>query len=146
MHDLDFAAFGQLPQTPGQSGDDLFLAGTQRIDIDFRPGEFDSPFGHILRFVDNLRHVQQRLRRNTAAQQANAPQPRLTLDERHLHAQIGRQKRRRITTRTAAEDYELRVHGKGFRVQGSVCKAGDGIAGTENYIASPARQIRVHPA
>ena len=58
-----------------------------------------------------LRHrlgdVQQGLRGDAAAEQAGAAQPRFQIDQGDLHAEIGRQKCRGVTTRSAAENNEL---------------------------------------
>ena len=63
--------------------------------------------GRVLRLVDHLGDVQQRLRRNAAAIEADAARVRLGVDERDLHAQVGGIERRRISAGAAAEDDEL---------------------------------------
>ena len=75
-------------------------------------GEGDAPVGQVLGLGHGLGHVQQGLRGDAAAQQADAAQPRLQIDQRDLHAQIGGQKRGGISARPGAEDAELSVHGR----------------------------------
>ncbi len=84
-------------------------ARTLSIEI-LRLGELDAPFGHLGRFAHHLGDVQQGLRRDAAAQQAGAAEPRVGLDDGDFQPQVGGQERGRITARPAAEDNNLRVH------------------------------------
>ena len=81
-------------------------ARTLSIEI-LRLGEFDAPFGHLGRFADHLGDVQQGLRRNAAAQQAGAAEPRIGLDDRDFQPQVGGQERGRVAARPAAEDHNF---------------------------------------
>ena len=110
VDDLDVAALGQLLQPAGECVDHLLFAGAQLVDIDLRRLEVDAPAGHFLRLADHAGDVQQGLRRNAAAQQADAAQPRLGFDERDLASQIGGQKRRRIAAGATSQDNQLRFH------------------------------------
>ena len=112
LDDLHVALGGDLLQTAGERGDDLFLACPHGGDVDGRLGEGDAPFGQVRGLRHGLGHVQQGLRGDAAAEQARAAQPRLQIDQRDLHAEIGRQKCRGVTTRSAAKNHELCVHGK----------------------------------
>ena len=58
----------------------------------------------MLRLVQQLGDVQQRLRRNAAAIEADAARILGRIDQRDLHAEIGRVKRRRVPARAAADD------------------------------------------
>ena len=75
----------------------------------------------------DLGHVQQGLRGDAAAQQADAAQPRLEVDQRDLHAQIGGQEGGGVAARSAADDDKLGVHGKGLGIRGK--GEGDGGRG-----------------
>ena len=61
LNHVDLAAFGQLAKAAGERGDDLILTGPKGIDFDFGAGEFDTPFGHFLGFVDHFGDVEQGL-------------------------------------------------------------------------------------
>ncbi len=71
-NDRDFSLRGKLLQPAGQRGDDLFLAGAHGRQIDGWFGKSNAPFGKLFGFGLGLRHVQQCLRRDAAAQQADA--------------------------------------------------------------------------
>ncbi len=100
----------QLLQAAGQRVDDLFLPRPHGIDIDGGLFELQPPVVHLMGLVDHAGHMQERLRRNAASQQAGAPQARLGLDKRDVHAQVGGQERRRVTAGAAAENNEFGVH------------------------------------
>ena len=100
---LHIAALDQLLQPAGQRVDHFVLAGPQFLDVEPGRIELHAPLGHLAGLAHYLGHVQQGLRGDAAPQQADTPQPRLGLDERVVHPQIGRQKRGRITARAAAE-------------------------------------------
>ena len=59
------------------------------------------------RFVDHFRDVQQRLRGNAAAIDADAAGIGFGIDERDAEAEIGGEKRGRVPPGTAADDNEL---------------------------------------
>ena len=63
--------------------------------------------GGVLRLADELRDVQQRLRRNAAAIETDAAGIQLRVDERDLHAEIGGVERGGVSAGTGADDYEL---------------------------------------
>ena len=81
LHVVDLAQLGDLPHTAGQLRDDLVLERPDLVDLDARGVERHAPGGGVLRFVDDLGHVQQRLRRNAAAIQAHAARVRRGVDE-----------------------------------------------------------------
>ena len=114
-----FRLAAELLQAAGERGDDLFLAGPHGGQVDRRLREGDAPIGQMLGLGHGLGHVQQGLRGDAAAQQADAAQPRFEIDQRDLHAQVGGQKRGRVSARSAAEDAKLSVHGrKGLGIRG----------------------------
>ncbi|MNC87581.1 hypothetical protein D3C83_33150 [compost metagenome] len=61
----------------------------------------------MLRLVDDLGDVQQRLRRNAAAIETDAAGVLLLVDERHLHAEIGGVEGGRIAAGAGPENREL---------------------------------------
>ena len=72
-----------------------------------------APVGQVPGLGHGLGHVQQGLRGDAAAQQADAAQPRFQIDQGDLHAQVGGQERGGISARPAAEHDQLCVHGVG---------------------------------
>src|SRR5262249_22951712 len=66
-----------------------------------------APRFRVLRLVDELRDMQERLRRNAPAIDAHAAGVDLGIDERGRESQIGGQKRSRVPTGSAANDNEL---------------------------------------
>ena len=105
------ALLGQLLQAAGERGDHLVLAGPHGVEIQLGLGEADAPLGQVPGVGHGLGHVQQGLGGDAAPQQADAAQPRLAVHQRDLHAQVGRQERRRVTARSAAQHDELCIHG-----------------------------------
>ena len=87
----------------GQLVDDALLVGAQLVDVDRRLAEGDAPVAGVLRLVDHLGDVQQRLRRNAAAIEADAAGVLLLVDERDLHAEVGGIEGRGISARACAE-------------------------------------------
>ena len=110
VHHADLAALGELGEAAGKGVDDLFLAGTETIDLHPRLGEVDAPVGHFARFADHLGDVQQGLRRNAAPQQAGAAQPRIGFDDRDFEPQVGGQESGGVSARPTTEYHNLRVH------------------------------------
>ena len=110
VDDAHIAPLGQLGQAAGERVDHLLLAGPHLVDRDLRLGIFDAPLGHFAGFADHLGDVQQGLRRDAAAQQAGAAEPRVGLDDRRFQAEVGGQKRGRVAARPAAENHNFRVN------------------------------------
>ena len=109
-HERHGAAAGERGQPAGERGDDLVLAGPQGINVDRGPLEADAPFGHLPGFSQHPAHVQKRLGWNAAAKQAGASKPLVPLDDRHLHAEVGRQKRRGVAAGPTTEHHKGHVH------------------------------------
>ena len=92
LDDLHFALAADLLQTGGERGDDLFLLRPQGVEADGGRWEGDAPGFEVFGFAHDLGDVQQGLRGDAAAQQADAAQPRFEIDQGDLHSQIGGQK------------------------------------------------------
>ena len=84
--------------------------------VDAGLGERDAPLTEVFGFGDALGHVQEALRGDAASEQADTAQPRFEIDQSDLQAEIGGEKRGRVSTGAGAEDAELGLHGeKGIR-------------------------------
>jgi hypothetical protein len=64
----------------------------------------------VLRFVQNLGGVQQRLGRDTAAERADPAGIRLGVDDGHLHAEIGGVKGGGVASRSGTDHDETDTH------------------------------------
>ncbi len=107
LHVVDLAELGDLTDAAGQLRDDLVLERADLVDLDRRRAERHAPGGGVLRFVDDLGHVQQRLRRDAAAVEADTAGVGRGVDERDLHAAIGGIEGGGISAGTGADDDEL---------------------------------------
>ena len=114
--DLHFSLAADLLQAGGQRGDHLFLLRAEGVQADCRPLEGDAPGFQPFRFADDLGDVEQGFRGDAAAQEADAAEPRLEVDQGDLHAEIGGQESGGVSARPAADDYELCVHKKGLGI------------------------------
>ena len=72
--------------------------------------ELDAPLLRVLRFLEQLGDVQQRLRRDAAAIQAHAAGVLLVVDEGDLHAEVGGVKRCGVPTGACADDCDVMRH------------------------------------
>ena len=90
--------FDDLAGAARQLLDDAVLEVAELVDVDLGVAELDAPLLGVLRFVEELGDVQQRLRRNAAAIQAHAAGVLLVVDERDLHAEVGGIERGRVPT------------------------------------------------
>ena len=72
LHVLHLALLRENAEAAGELLDDAFFPRAQARQIDFRRGELDAPVLGLMRFFDQLGDVQQRLRRNAAAVEADA--------------------------------------------------------------------------
>ena len=107
LDDLDVALGGDLLQPAGERGDDLFLPRPHGVDVDrpawgrrrpTRPGARPRPSPWRRAAGPS---------RGCSRGAGTCPPARLQIDQGDLHAQIGRQKCRGVTTRSAAENDEL---------------------------------------
>ena len=87
----------------------LFLNSRSLSRSILRLAELDAPRLRMPRFVDQLGDVQQRLRRNAAAIDADAARVHFGIDERDAQPEIGREKRGRVPAGPAADDDELKL-------------------------------------
>ncbi len=99
----DFALLGENAEAAGEFLDYALFPRTQARQIDFRRGEIDAPVFRLLRFLDQLGHVQQRFRRDAAAVEADSAGVRFWVDQRDGHAQIGGKKRGGVASGTGAD-------------------------------------------
>ena len=90
----------------------LLFQPTQLRGIDRRLAERDAVRAHLVRFLDDARGMQQRLRRNAADVQANAAERRPALDERDLETQIRGAKRGRVAAGAGADHGEALAGGR----------------------------------
>ena len=104
---LDLAVLDELAGAARQPLDDVVLELAQLGEIDLRLAELDAPRLRVARLVDELRDVQQRLRRNAAAVHADAARIQLPDRRARRRAEIGGQKRGGVPARAAADDDEL---------------------------------------
>ena len=72
MHDGYLALLGKACEASGQLADDLALERVNALEVDFRLAKGDAVGLHVIGFVDDLRGVQQRFRRDTANIQTDA--------------------------------------------------------------------------
>jgi|GEM_PF-5265693 len=100
---VDLAHLRQLAESAGEVADDLVLERHQFLQVDFRRLEFDAPLFRLLGFLDQLGDVQQGLGGNAAAVQAHAAGVFLGVDQRHVHAVVGREKGCRISAWSTAK-------------------------------------------
>ena len=91
---FNLALLRQLSESASQLGNDFVLPATQFQRIDTGLAEGDTVFRHGLGFVDDLRCMQQRFRRNTADIQANTTDNVVALNEDNVQTQIGGPERR----------------------------------------------------
>src|SRR5207249_6303379 len=76
--------------------------------------KIETPLRRVSGIVDQFGNVQQGLRRNASAVDANTAGIEFGIDERDLQAEIGREKGRRVPTGTAADNCQLcRYHNEG---------------------------------
>ncbi len=107
IDDAHIAPLGQLGEAAGERVEHLLFAGPHLVDRDFGLGEFDAPFGHFAGFADHFGDVQQGLRRDAAAQQAGAAEPRVGLDDGRFQAEVGGEERGRIAARARRRGPQL---------------------------------------
>ncbi len=112
-HDLHLALLGERAQTRGQAADDAVLPRPQPLDVDLRRAEHDAGAGHRARLLDDVRGVQQRLRRNAANVQAHAAERRPALDQADLEAEVRGAERRGIAARARAEHHQREGYVRG---------------------------------
>ena len=106
--------------------------------VDLRRAERDAVRGHLVRFFDHPRGVQQRLRRNAADVQADAAERRPALDERDLEPEVGGAERGGVAARPGADHDEPRP-----RKRGAAAEALGPLPGAAACAAALARRADV---
>src|SRR5687768_8594329 len=107
LNELHFPQLGDTADSGRQLVDDALLETSQLVDVDLWLAERHAPPAGVLRFVDHLGHVQQRLRRDAAAVKADAPRVLFLVDQRDLHAQVSRIEGGGIAARPCAKYCQL---------------------------------------
>ena len=95
--DRDLALLGEAGEAAGQLLDHAVLPAAQLVEVDRGLGEAKAVMAHLLRLVDHLGGVQQRLRRDAADVQADAAEGRPALDQHHLSCRDRRRGRPRCS-------------------------------------------------
>ena len=107
--DRHLARLGEAREAADELLDDAVLPAAQLVDVDLRRPEADAVRAHLVRLVDHLGGVQQRLRRDAADVEADAAEHRPALDQHHLLAEVGGAKRGRVAAGPGAEHEHLGV-------------------------------------
>ena len=107
---IDLAELRHLAGAAGQLLDDAVLIVPNLVDVDFRSGKLDAPVLRVLRFIEDLGHMQQGLGRNAAAVQAHAARVLLVVDECDLQPEVSRVKRGRVAAGPGANDCNVMRH------------------------------------
>ncbi len=106
---FDLVLFRKHAQAAGQFFDHAFFPGAQMGEIDLGIGVFDAPCFGVTRLIDQLGHMQQGLGGNTSAVQTDSARIRFRIDQRNLQSQIGSQKCRGITARSATHYCDMQI-------------------------------------
>ena len=109
MNDPDIAPLRELAEPPGECRNHLLFAGPEGIELDLRLAEVDPPGLHLPGFRQHPTNVEEGLGGNATPQQAGAAEALLLLDDRDLHAEIGREERRGIPTGAPPENHQRNV-------------------------------------
>ncbi len=104
---LNLAVLDKLSRAARQPLHDPVLEIPQLGEIDFRLPESDAPLPGELGLVEQIRHVQQRLRRNAPAVDADASGVDLRVDECRRQTKIRGEKRRCVAPGAGADNNDL---------------------------------------
>src|SRR5262249_28295333 len=85
---IDLAELRDLAGAAGQLLDDAILVVAELVDVDLGLAELDAPLLGVLRFLEELGDVQQRLRRTAPAEEPDTARVLLVIDERALHTEV----------------------------------------------------------
>src|SRR6185295_19042268 len=109
---LHLAMLDELAGPAGQALDDIVLERAELREVDPRLAELDAPRLRASRLVQHVGDVQERLRGNAAAIDADAARVHFGIDKRHAQAEIGGEKRGGVAAGSASDDRKLdRIHG-----------------------------------
>ena len=109
LHERDLPHLRDAADAGGELVDDALLETAELVDVHLRLAVGHAQIARVLRLVDHLGDVEQRLRRNAAAIETDAAGILFLVNERDLHAKVSRIKRSRISARSRTEHYELVV-------------------------------------
>ena len=107
LHVLHLPTLRQKSRAARQPLDDGVLERTELVEVDRRFAEGDAPRIRVTRFSEQVSHVQQRLRRDAAAIDADAARIHFRVDERGLEPEIGGEECRGVPARAASDDDNL---------------------------------------
>ncbi len=113
LDDGHVAHFCQRRDAVAQFVEHGFLPRPQLGQLKRRLGKRDAAMRRFARVDDLVRRVKQRLRRDAAAIQAHAAEMFVAFDENDFLAEVSGVKRRGITARTGADNYDFsfdRIH------------------------------------
>src|ERR1035437_3213716 len=105
------ALLRELAEPSSELFDHALFPRTQASQITFRCGELNSPILSLMRFFQQLGNVNQSFRRYAATVEADSAWVQLRIDQSDRHAEIGSQKRGRVSTGTAAHHCDVQVRG-----------------------------------
>ena len=110
--------FESCPRPPVSFLTTLSLNPRRPVNVNLRFAEFYAPVFGVLRFVDQLGNMQQRLGRNAAAVQAHAAGVRFGVNQRDLHSEVSGEKCGGVASRASADYCD---------VQGSDCLSSNSL-------------------
>ena len=105
------ALLAQLEQMARHRIGDAILLGAQSREVDLRLGELDPELSRVVRPMNDIGGMQERLRRNATNMEAGAARLRGRIDERRLNLAIRREKGSRVPAGSAAENEEVGFNG-----------------------------------
>ena len=109
VDDPDLAPLRELAEPPAERRNHFLLASPEVVELDLRLAEVDPPGLHLPRFRQHPADMKEGLGGNATPQQAGTAEAILLLDDRHLHAEIGREERRGIPTGAPSENHQWNV-------------------------------------
>ena len=107
VNDLHIALLREHGDAAAKLLNDGFLPFAQLGDVNFGRFKNNAAMGGFARAGNAVDGVQQRLGRDAAAIEADAAEAFVALDENDFFAEVGGVKRRRITARAAAHNYDF---------------------------------------
>ena len=121
----DLALARKAGEAASQPVHDAVLPFAQPGHVDTRLAEGDTVRGHRIRFFDDARRMQQRLRWDATDVETHTAELRPPLDQRDLEAEIGGAKSSRVSARARTQHREIEVIRRG-RDRGSGRRRGRG--------------------
>jgi len=119
LHEFHFALLGENAESSGQLFYDAFFPRAQARQIDVWRLKVDAPGFGLFRFFEQLGYVQQGLRRDAAAVEADSAGVCLGIDKGDGHAEIGGEECGGIASGACADECDVHGFGhKGFNHRG----------------------------